>query len=233
MKLTQITFTGVDMATDLSRLEEIQKQYPFAEFGVLTSFNSAINGNRYPSPLWFDQLNNRHLNLSLHVCGKAATCLLNNQWYILPILTHYNSTRFKRIQLNVANKTNYFPATKNFPYFVKELIIQQYSKDYMDTYKFLKNNCDDNNKIVMLYDPSDGKGLLNDFVYFANMVRCGYTGGLNESNIAEVLTRFLQIKNNQTFWLDLESGTITDLWFDLDKVENILSICKPIIEQFQ
>lgn len=233
MKLTQITFTGVDMATDLSRLREIQKQYPFAEFGVLASFNSAVNGNRYPNPLWFDQLSKWPLNLALHVCGTAATCLLNNQWYLLDTLTNYNQVRFKRIQLNVAKKKYYFPATKKIPCFVKELIIQQSSEDNMDTYKYLKDTCYDRKNIAMLYDPSGGKGLLSDFNYLNNMDRCGYAGGLNESNIAEVLTKFLQIKNNQTFWLDLESGARTDDWFDLNKVENILSICKQIIDQFQ
>ena len=39
MKLKHITFTGIDARTDLQELQDIQRQYPLAEFGVLTSYH--------------------------------------------------------------------------------------------------------------------------------------------------------------------------------------------------
>lgn len=39
MKLTKVTFTGVDEKTDLDHLQEIGKKYPYVEFGVLMSYN--------------------------------------------------------------------------------------------------------------------------------------------------------------------------------------------------
>ena len=49
-RLKHITFTGVDAKTDKKLLSEIQKQYPVAEFGVLTSYHWYENGNRYIDP---------------------------------------------------------------------------------------------------------------------------------------------------------------------------------------
>ena len=42
--------------TDISDLKEIQKEYPIAEFGVLTSYNWIDNGNRYLNPAFMSNL---------------------------------------------------------------------------------------------------------------------------------------------------------------------------------
>ena len=58
--------------TDLAELAKVQKHWPIAEFGVLTSYNAAGNGNRFPGKERIDELARLNLNLSLHVCGKAT-----------------------------------------------------------------------------------------------------------------------------------------------------------------
>ena len=50
MKLTKVTFTGVDERTDLKRLARLQRAFPFAEFGFLISKDWRQNGNRFPNP---------------------------------------------------------------------------------------------------------------------------------------------------------------------------------------
>lgn len=50
MKLTKVTFTGIDEKTNLERLSKLQKEYSFAEFGILVSYDWKENGNRFPDP---------------------------------------------------------------------------------------------------------------------------------------------------------------------------------------
>ena len=50
MKLSFVTITGIDEKTDLSRVKDLSEQYPFAEFGVLMSYDWSDNGPRFPSP---------------------------------------------------------------------------------------------------------------------------------------------------------------------------------------
>ena len=72
MRLRHITFTGIDAKTDIQDLIDIQREFPIAEFGVLTSYHWHENGNRYLDPLIINDLRGNGLNLALHVCGSAA-----------------------------------------------------------------------------------------------------------------------------------------------------------------
>lgn len=65
--LKHITFTGVDSKTDIAALQELQRKYPLAEFGVLTSYKWFENGNRYPDPAFIEELRGKGLNLALHI----------------------------------------------------------------------------------------------------------------------------------------------------------------------
>ncbi len=72
MKLQHITFTGIDAKTDIKALAEIQREFPIAEFGVLTSYHWYENGNRYLDPALVKNLQGQGVNLALHICGSAA-----------------------------------------------------------------------------------------------------------------------------------------------------------------
>ena len=73
MKLTKVTFTGVDERTDVKRLVQLQKKYPFVEFGVLLSYDWQENGNRFLDPLILSVLRGRGLNLSAHFCSRKSS----------------------------------------------------------------------------------------------------------------------------------------------------------------
>ena len=70
--LTHITFTGIDQFTDLDRLWDIHKIYPFAQFRVLTSVSFGRRGFEYPRPSIFKDLYYRQVHeripISLNVC---------------------------------------------------------------------------------------------------------------------------------------------------------------------
>ena len=73
MKLTYITFTGIDEHTDLSRVKYLSERYPYVEFGVLLSYNWKDNGHRFPNPRICEALAELDIgHLSAHLCGQAA-----------------------------------------------------------------------------------------------------------------------------------------------------------------
>ena len=106
MRLKHITFTGIDAKTDIKALQEIQEQYPIAEFGVLTSYHWYENGNRYLDPQLLCNLQGTKLNLALHVCGHAVHDAVEGKWYMIRNHTLDYLWLFNRVQLNVANRTD-------------------------------------------------------------------------------------------------------------------------------
>ena len=231
MKLTNITFTGIDMSIDIKRLFKIQQKYPIAEFGVLVSFNSASNGNRYPDMDLFDSTFWHEINLSMHVCGKAADCILQGQWWKAALLAKDNEHKFRRMQLNIANRTPNLAAPINLPYYIKELIIQQKDINKFGQYSQILSNAEDKNKISVLIDPSGGTGKYQPIKIPEGIKKFGCAGGLNHYNIGNVLEKLLTTPGNQEFWLDMETSVRTNEWFDLDKVEMILEICQDVINK--
>ena len=87
MKLTKVTFTGVDERTDVKRLVQLQKRFPFVEFGVLLSYDWQFNGNRFVDPLIISVLRDRELSLSAHFCGQAALDVAAGKKFIQEIQT--------------------------------------------------------------------------------------------------------------------------------------------------
>ena len=127
MRPKHITFTGIDAKTDINALSEIQREFPIAELGVLTSYHWHENGNRYLNPAFMSNLyaGNGELNLALHICGSAAHDASVGLWQKIDEHLFGTLGIFKRIQLNVANrKDNPERAiAPSFPH--QELIIQQ------------------------------------------------------------------------------------------------------------
>ena len=227
-----ITFTGIDWKTDISELHELQKQYPYVEWGVLVSKNWKTNGNRYFNPNFLESLDGS-LNLSAHMCGSVAREAVNGN--LDPFLTWANGLfvfkLFKRCQLNVAtNKNN----PEKFEYkgdigdYFEEVILQQKGVDDCDLFM----NCDMNKHVSVLLDASGGNGINTDIELLNLPAKVGYAGGINADNVAEKLTYL--VKNCRTpHWIDMESGVRTNDWFDLDKVKKILKICDDIIKKYE
>lgn len=222
--MVKISFIGIDKKTDITRLLQIAKKYPEVEFGFLCS-DSITNfdtNNRYPKLILLQQLKNKNINLSLHVCGRLArtVCQTGNFDEVKKFVGPYFDM-FDRIQLNVVGSKFKKLITDTCG---KQIIIQTNlnepkSKETYEKFKAAKLK-----NIVFLSDNSGGKGLNVDFDYFEGVDYQGFAGGLNPNNILEKKEE-IDILWEKDYWLDMESGIRTDNWFDLDKVEDI---CKKI-----
>ena len=239
MRLKHITFTGIDAKTDITALEEIQKQYPIAEFGVLTSYRWYENGNRYLDPknmsLLYGSGLKGDLNLALHICGSAAHDAATGCWDKIDKFTRRCLCMFNRIQLNIANRKDN-PKHCWMPNVVgQEIIIQQRNVHELDLF----NHTTEEHKhrlclgsFSVLLDASGGRGIDTPIEVLKGNYKVGYAGGMNPDNVGEKLS-YLMENVDGDFWIDMESGVRTDDWFDLDKVVKVLEIYTKVIDEHQ
>lgn len=231
MKLKHITFTGIDVKTDIQDLIDIQREFPIAEFGVLTSYHWYENGNRYLNPAFLSNLyaGNGELNLALHICGSAAHDAAVGEWY--KIYDHLSGAlnMFKRIQLNVANRTDNPKYLWSTHYSGQELIVQQRNAEDVALYAATLSECEYICPVSVLLDASGGQGIDTPLKVLKTLGKVGYAGGINPDNVADKLSFLLQNVRMGTFWIDMESGVRTDDWFDTSKVRRVLAICKEVI----
>lgn len=233
MRLKHITFTGIDARTDIDRLREIQKQYPIAEFGVLTSYHWYDNGNRYLEPRTFRDLTRERLNLALHICGSAASDAARGEWSDVHYLSWGKYRYFRRIQLNVAERNDAPHIVSESPW-GNEIIIQQKAQNELPLYEnTLAEWHDYCGKLSVLLDSSGGRGIDTKLKVLPSTGKVGYAGGFSPDNVKEKLSFLMSHVTMGEFWIDMESGVRTNDWFDLDKVERVLEICQPIIEKYK
>ncbi len=231
--ITQVTFTGIDAHTDIGRLADIQKRYPFVEFGVLVSRSRQGKENRYPQLSLLERFEGLGLNLSCHVCDSLAReIILENQTrrferYSDASLRDYLGrfmSLFKRVQLNIAEAEDLPEETFIWiPYGIEELIIQHNPTQL----QFRNITYIENFELAHLMDASGGRGKETNFIPHLWDKRTGYAGGLNPENIIRQIQPLLKVKPSieyrNDFWIDMESGVRTHDWFDLNKVESVLS----------
>ncbi|MBO4499180.1 MAG: hypothetical protein J5732_02875 [Bacteroidaceae bacterium] len=228
MRLKHITFTGIDARTDIKALQEIQHQYPIAEFGVLTSYHWYENGNRYLDPQLLYNLQGCKLNLALHVCGSAAHDAAVGLWNKVRKHTLDYLWLFDRVQLNIANRTDNPYRLASSCNLKTEMIIQQHPDDTA-IYENSKWMNSDGASVSMLLDASGGLGIDTPLVLYPSKGKIGYAGGINENNVAAKLEYLLSNVHTGSFWIDMESGVRTDDWFDIGKVKHVLAICDEVI----
>ena len=229
MRLTNITFTGIDAKTDLVALHDIQQQYPFVEFGVLTSYHWYENGNRYLDPYLINRLQYSGLNLSLHICGGAAYDAAHGYWTNIDKLTWNNLVLFKRVQLNIAERKDNPDVVAESPVLGQKVIIQQRNAKEVDLFKnTLSHHFQISEAFSVLLDASGGRGIDTSIDILDGNYEVGYAGGINPDNVAEKLS-YLMKNANTPFWIDMESGVRTDDWFDVDKVRKVLEICSSVL----
>ena len=230
--IKHITFTGVDSRTDLNALEEIQKEFPIAEFGVLTSYNWAENGNRYLDPAEISKLMGRNLNLSLHICGSATRDAMTGNWEKIDEFIGDHLNIFKRCQLNVSGRKNN-PEFAWMPLIIgQEVIIQQHDKEHIDLFLNSLKQYPHDKFFSVLLDASGGTGLDTSIDVLSGNYKVGYAGGIGPDNVADKLSELLKQEGVGDFWIDMESKVRTDDWFDLDKVHRVLKICKEVYRDF-
>lgn len=219
-KLSHVTFTGVDDRTDVERLKDIARRYPFAEFGILFSESA---DNRYPDviPL-LKALDKSGVRLSAHLCGKMARKIVETGDFTeFRKACGIRADLFARCQLNVAghsvdNPTRFlwFPAT------MKEVIVQKKTGDGILYRHFSQYNpC-----CAPLLDDSGGRGRRGKLSY-VDAEHAGYAGGIGPDNVADVLAEICAWEGVHGYWIDMESNVRTRDWFDLDKVE---AVCEKV-----
>lgn len=238
MKLQHITFTGIDAKTNIKALTEIQREFPIAEFGVLTSYHWNENGNRYLDPIVINELRGNGLSLSLHVCGSAAHDAAAGRWDLIDKLVWSNIDLFQRIQLNISNRSDNPNALGCLPKIVEQEVIIQ-TRDTLNTsiYDATIEKFREKDKFgrtfSMLLDASGGQGIDTPLRVWPSSGKIGYAGGISPDNVEEKLVFLLSHVTQGTFWIDMESGVRTDDWFDVDKVRKVLEICQPIINKYK
>ena len=236
--ITQVTFTGIDARTDIRKLVDIQKRYPYVEFGLLVARSRQGKENRYPDLDILQDIGHTHLNLACHVCGSLARDIIHNatrdnfwrnSFVDLEVFLDNQLRLFDRIQMNISGMED-FPdeVFLHTPWTVKELVIQQNpsgKRTYYHTYS--------NSNMGILYDGSGGRGIESTFEPKRTFAHTGYAGGLKPENILEKIRPLMgkRLFANNRHWIDMESGVRTDDWFDLDKVEEVLHKIDPFIRK--
>jgi len=234
-KLQHITFTGVDSLTNLARLAQITDQYPLAEFGILASYTWAENGQRFLSPAAIKQVAHLplSLNLSLHLCGKAAIDAAKGHWEEIDKLTGGSLDCFDRFQLNISTRKDTPKVCQTPPYDDQEVIIQQRNAEETQLFQ---ETCEHwgcthgHNYFSTLLDASGGHGIDTPISVLKGDYKVGYAGGINPDNVADKLSYLLLNGWVGDFWIDMESGVRTNDWLDLNKVERVLEICYNVLK---
>jgi hypothetical protein len=241
--LTKVTVTGADDSVSIEHLLQIQKRYPFVEFGILLSQNNSHAGTpRFPSRHWLKRLveaNEKaspHLNLSGHICGKWVKDIFLGKWPDLNAVTDNLIVAFQRFQLNThAQPHRYsdllFKLIDKLADECQTVIFQLDGKDGSIAARAAVEWYGNGANIAGLFDLSHGAGVLpSDWPRRIAWLQCGYAGGLSSENVAEQLGRIAEAASGDT-WVDAETHLRGDRdEFSLARCEAFLEVCKPWVK---
>lgn len=203
-----VTFTGVDVFTDLYRLVALSRKYP-VEWGVLVG--GRLTKAKYPSLARIEEMNHlghmHDIRCSLHLCGIFA---MRAKVGIEPT---FDRRGFRRYQIN-SHQYDQDDLRTLAKAWQADIIYQdrdeeQISSDHLD-------------RVFPLYDCSGGRGVLPrnwppQFELDQGIV--GYAGGIGPDNVEFVLGRIMA----KRFWLDMESSLRDENdRFDLDRCQRVL-----------
>lgn len=254
MRIIKLTFTGADDLTSITSMIEVCKEYPFAEFGILTKRkfwgeheNNIVEWDkpRYPSIKWIRELVGRFAieglrnNLSLHICPPLTYEIFED----MNMLSQFDG--FGRVQLNSApSKFDFDERVYEYSISMKRQIIIQLNGTKPEIFlqnNFLANNVwDDITPVVGLFDGSGGRGVLakewRSPLVNASNILVGYAGGLNPDNLAEEIGKIRLVAGDNPIWLDMETGvrtkinsTLHEEVFSIIKVRTCCKIVKELL----
>lgn len=225
MKLQYCSITGADDAVNIADLTQMAQEYPFVEWAIL--WLPALSGQpRCPSRAWIEKFSSSYQgqHTAMHLCGQGLLDFIAGDQNVLDLMTG-----FRRIQLNLIfgnldgqySESDLITQIKAHPQW--EFVIQ-----YTDDKKHLLPLLANIPNHTILFDTSAGRGISPDSwpAPIPGHV-CGYAGGINPDNVARNLEMVARVANDQTTWIDMESGVRTNDVFDLDKVRRVLEISKP------
>lgn len=231
MELTKVTITGIDERTDLKRVKELQKRYPFAEFGILLSYDWKENGRRFPDPEILSKFEKLGLNLSAHFCGQAAIDIAIGKRF--KVLEQFSShiRLFHRCQLNLRADGLFSNLRKLPPIpYIDEVIVQMHTPEMCG--QFLTGERP--RHLAFLLDASGGAGIDTPIrILTSPGAHIGYAGGIGPDNVEGKLRTLLDYDSKEKFWIDMETRVRTDEWLDLDKVEQVFRICASVLKEHE
>lgn len=227
-----VTFTGVDIHTDVDRLVALSQKYN-VEWGVLVSdkWSSHPAALRYPDLDWIQCLYGKGLNLSLHLCNGFARFLVNGNAAEVAMLEGLvDLSQFQRVQVNYHIRSRQLQqALWNFH---GDVIAQLFNVDTIQKLVEEPLTEEEMRRTHLLWDASGGAGILpGDWqaprapAFFPSIY--GWAGGLGPQTIREELPRIWEVAqhpNVKAWYIDMESwvrNPDTD-HFDLDACEKVL-----------
>ena len=230
MILTKVTFTGIDERTDMRRVKELQRRYPFAEFGILLSYDWKENGRRFPDPEILSRLDKTGLSLSAHFCGQAATDIVIGKRFMVRELCRPYLRLFRRCQLNLRANGLFSNLRKLPPIpYINEVIVQMHTPELCE--QFLTGERP--RHLAFLLDASGGAGIDTPIrILTSPGAHIGYAGGIGPDNVEGKLRTLLEYDSKEKFWIDMETRVRTEEWLDLDKVEQVLVICERLLKEY-
>lgn len=219
MIINKVTFTGADDNTSISSLQDIQKKFPFVEWGILIASNPGKK--KQPSDDYILNLKDKGLKLALHMCNEHAKNILTEG----KLEIKYDF--FNRYQLNFNfNHTDhdlnhYSKLISKFKN--KDFILQTNFSNELFIEKILNENKTNNTHI--LYDSSGGRGIeIKQVKAPLKGIYTGYSGGITPDNIDRICKEITFHKNDDRVWIDIQTGARTNNEFDLDKVTKMLKV---------
>lgn len=224
--IKKVTITGADNSISPSLLTELQKEFPFVEWGILVS-RKQFGNNRFPSKEWIDSLlQESGLNLSVHLCGAyVREFLMGDFKFKQEIPSLFEAA--KRIQINTHGE----PHTTKLNEIVAFMAMwpsKQFIFQYDDANTtFIDNVLADTYNGAALFDLSHGAGLLpSQWPKPLEGVKCGYAGGLSPDNIESQIEKIESIVGDTEIWIDMETHVRSnmDALFDFVKVRKCLEI---------
>ena len=223
MKINRITFTGADNNTNYQDLVDIQKEYPFVEWGILFSKGDREGTEKYPTQEWIKNLP-EGLNLSAHFCGKYSREVIDDLKFDE---VEKVKSKFNRIQLNYSFKENRLDTLvmiRNYSDDNKVNFIFQYNKGNAEPLDVLMEISSSNHMshINFLYDASGGRGIEIKEIKAPFEYYTGYSGGINPDNVSGIISLIEDFQNPSNVYIDMEAGVRSDGKFDLGKVKDVL-----------
>lgn len=225
LKLQYCSITGADDAVKPADLAKVAQEYPFVEWAILW-LPAQAGQPRCPSREWIKEFSRSYNGpyTAMHLCDQGLLDFIEGKPEALDLMEG-----FKRIQLNLIfgnidgryKESDLIRQIKNHPQW--EFVIQ-----YTDDKKHLLPLLANIPNHTLLFDTSAGRGISPDS-WPAPVPGhiCGYAGGINPDNVARNLQMIASVANDQTTWIDMESGVRTNDVFDLTKVRRVLEISKP------
>lgn len=242
--LDRVTVTGADESCDIQEMHDLQKRFPFMEWGILLSRSAEGRRSRFPSLDWMCKMVAGHehyahpFKLAGHICGGWVQDICKGNWSFIkerPEVCGY----FDRFQLNFHGARHKIDPDKFIQGFDNPVLHRKYLVEKGWPKMQIIFQLDEVNDELLqvarkagidavgLYDTSHGAGILPNS-WPTNDTYVGYAGGLGPDNLEEQLNKIAEVCT-PPIWIDAETKLRSDddKIFDLQKVRRFLEIAEP------